>query len=217
MEMIQRGLLWGDNEESHKSHLIGWGICCLSNNDGGLGITSPHLMNELAFLLKIIWNMINNPYDLCFQVLYSKYGRNKDLRMKMTPQPYDFTLWKALKCFWEKFQNHIVLQLGDGNKINFWMDKWTSSDSPLILNATNSIIDTTFLVKDILKDEGQWDLNFLYNNLNFNKMSQIMAISAPIANDEVDTIGWKGTNIGQFIVQSAYNLQLGNDNHVNRD
>ena len=37
MEKIQRGFLWGNNEERHKSHMIGWDICCLSNNDGGVG------------------------------------------------------------------------------------------------------------------------------------------------------------------------------------
>ena len=135
----------------------------------------------------------------------------------MTTQPYDSPLWKALNCTWEKFQNHIVWQLGDGNKINFWMDKWTSSGSPLILNAINKIIDTTLLVKDVLTAKEQWDLNFLNNILNSNIVSEIMAIPAPISTDGADTIGWIGTNTGHFNVQSAYNLQHRNGNHVNGD
>ncbi|CAJ2657953.1 unnamed protein product [Trifolium pratense] len=216
MEKIQRGFLWGDKEERRKPHLIGWDICCLSKNDGGLGFKSPRLMNE-AFLMKILWNLINKPDDLWCQVLYSKYGRNKDLRYEISSQPYDSPLWKALSSIWEQFQNHIVWQLGDGNSINFWMDKWTPNGSPLMINATNNIIDTTLLVKDVLTTEGHWDLNFLHTHLNPNIVSQIMAIPAPIGTDGDDTIGWKGTNTHHFTVKSAYDLQHGNDNHINGD
>ncbi|CAJ2630361.1 unnamed protein product [Trifolium pratense] len=204
------------NQERRKPHLIGWDICCLSKNDGGLGFKSPRLMNE-AFLMKILWNLINKPDDLWCQVLYSKYGRNKDLRYEISSQPYDSPLWKALSSIWEQFQNHIVWQLGDGNSINFWMDKWTPNGSPLMINATNNIIDTTLLVKDVLTTEGHWDLNFLHTHLNPNIVSQIMAIPAPIGTDGDDTIGWKGTNTHHFTIKSAYDLQHGNDNHINGD
>jgi len=44
-----------------------------------------------------------------------------------------------------------------------------------------------------------------------------MAISIPIVTDRADTIDGKGTKNGHFTIQSAYNLQLENDNHVNGD
>jgi len=44
-----------------------------------------------------------------------------------------------------------------------------------------------------------------------------MVILAPIGTDEADTIGWKGTKNDHFTIQSAYNLQHKNDNHVNGD
>ncbi|GAU36844.1 hypothetical protein TSUD_213680 [Trifolium subterraneum] len=186
MEKIQRGFLWGDKEEQRKPHLIGWDICCLSKNDGGLGIKSPHLMNE-AFLMKILWNLINKPDDLWCQVLYSKYGRKIDLRFEIISQPYDSPLWKALTGIWEQFQNHIVWQLRDGNNINFWMDKWTPSGSPLMTHLSPNIV------------------------------SQIMAIPAPLGTDGDDTIGWKGTNTHHFTIQSTYDLQHGNGHHINGD
>ncbi|GAU10752.1 hypothetical protein TSUD_425200, partial [Trifolium subterraneum] len=79
MEKIQRGFLWGDTDQVRKPHLVSWNVCCLPKKDGGLGIKSPHQMNE-AFLMKMLWNLINRPDDLWCKVLYSKYGRNNDLR-----------------------------------------------------------------------------------------------------------------------------------------
>jgi len=63
IEKIQRGFLWGDMEENRKPHLVGWNICCLSKNDGGLSIKSSCLMNKV-FLLKMLCNMINRLDDL---------------------------------------------------------------------------------------------------------------------------------------------------------
>ncbi|PNX78826.1 ribonuclease H [Trifolium pratense] len=103
------------------------------------------------------------------------------------------------------------------NSINFWIDKWTPSGCPLMINATNSIIDTTLLVKDVLTTEGQCDLNFLYTHLNPNIVSQIMAIPAPNGTYGDDTIGWKCTNTHHFTIKNAYDLQHGNDHHINGD
>jgi len=78
MEKIQRSFLWGETNQSHRPHLVGWDVCCLPKNEGGLGIKRPHDMND-AILMKMLWNLINNPNDLWCKVLYGKYGKNNDL------------------------------------------------------------------------------------------------------------------------------------------
>ncbi|MCH86672.1 RNA-directed DNA polymerase (Reverse transcriptase), partial [Trifolium medium] len=80
--------------QTRKPHLIGWEVCCLPKIKGGLGI-SPHQMNEV-FIMKMLWNMINKPDDLWCKVLYSKYGRDKDLQTSINAQPYNSSLWKVL-------------------------------------------------------------------------------------------------------------------------
>jgi len=64
-------------------------------------------MNDV-FLMKMLWNLINKPDDLWCKVLYSKYERNKDLRVVIDSKSYDSPLWKALKGVWEQFQQNIV-------------------------------------------------------------------------------------------------------------
>jgi hypothetical protein len=201
MEKMQRSFVWGDTDQSRKSHLISWETCCLPKEGGGLGFKRPQLMNE-AFLMKILWNLINKPNDLWCKVLYSKYGRNKDLRTSITSQPYDSPLWKALCKVWDDFQSNIIWQIGDGN-VNFWLDKWGPNNSSLISIATNSYVDTTLLVKDVVTPSGNWDQNFLFDNLPNNIVEKVLALPAPSNVDGPDTFGWGGTNTRQFSVKSS--------------
>ncbi|GAU36899.1 hypothetical protein TSUD_220680 [Trifolium subterraneum] len=153
MEKIQRGFLWGDTDQARKPHLISWEVCCLPKEDEGLGMRSPHQMNE-AFLMKMLWNMINNPNDLWWKVLYSKYGRDKDLRVAISAQPYDSLLWRAFVCIWDHFQ-----------RIYFG-------------NSTQQTIDTIVIVTYALTDSGDWDINFPMTHLPQITVNQVLAIPA---------------------------------------
>jgi len=107
----------------------------LPKDEGGLGIRNQKQMNE-AFLMKMLWNIINKPDDLWCKTLYSKYGRNKDLRVAITSQPYNSPLWRALAGIWDQFKGHTVWQLGDGQKINFWLDNWMPDGRSLMNIST---------------------------------------------------------------------------------
>ncbi|GAU21808.1 hypothetical protein TSUD_176540 [Trifolium subterraneum] len=104
---------------------------------------------------------------------------------------------------------NIVWNLGNGNHINFWLDKWTLSGDSLINTTSQPVIDTTLSVRDVLNSTGDWNLNFLNDNLPVNIANQILAIPAPTDLDGPDTIGWGGTTTRHFTVQSAYKFQKG--------
>jgi len=82
-----------------------------------------------------------------------------------------------------------------------------SSGRSLMNLSTQQTIDTTLAVKDALTGAGDWDINFLATHLPQDVMNQVVAIPAPKDTDGPDAIGWIGTNIRHFTVQSAYNLQ----------
>ncbi|GAU34693.1 hypothetical protein TSUD_29340 [Trifolium subterraneum] len=155
--------------------------------------------------MKMLWNMINKPNELWCKVVYNKYGRNKDLRFGIKSQPYNSPLWKAIAGIWDQFHQHI------------WMDRWVPNGSLLMPTATNEIIDSILIVKDVLTSEGNWDLNFLYNNLRHNIVNQVVALPAPRETDGPDLVGWRGTNTHHFTVWSAYDLQQGNVNRIKGD
>ena len=68
-------------------------------------------------------------------------------------------------------------------------------------------MDTTISVRDVLNTSGDWNLNFLMDNLPVDIVNQILALPTPSDFDGPDIVGWGGTNTLQFTVQSAYNLQ----------
>jgi hypothetical protein len=210
MEKIQRSFLWGETNQSRRPHLVGWDVCCLPKNEGGLGIKKPHHMNDV-FLMKMLWNLINNPDDLWCKVLYGKYGRNNDLRVTIKSQPYDSPLWKALTGIWDQFQQNLVWQLRDGSNINFWLDKWTQSGTSLISTTNQSFIDTTLSVKEVVTHLGEWNYDFLITNLPYDVALQVLALPAPLDTDGQDNIGWGGTSTRDFTIQSAYFSQCSRD------
>ncbi|PNX87060.1 hypothetical protein L195_g043145 [Trifolium pratense] len=80
----------------------------------------------------------------------------------------------------------MVCQVGDGHCTNFWMDRWVPNGSLLMPIATNQLIDSTLMVKDVVTHEGKCDLNFLYNNLPQSIVHQVVALSAPKETDGPD-------------------------------
>lgn len=207
MERIQRRFIWGDSKHSRKVHLVGWDVCCLPKKEGGPGLKNPHLMNE-AFLLKMLWKMVCNPRDIWCRVLYGKYGRDHDLKISIEKQNSDSPLWKALTSIWPRFHDNLVRKVGDGRTVRFWLDKWVPNEPSLMLKATNPnlMLDTTFLVRDMVTDSGRWNCQFLVNNVPSSIIEKIMAIPPPMDDDGEDLVGWAGTNNGIFSVRSAYSL-----------
>jgi hypothetical protein len=136
--------------------------------------------------------------------LYSKYGRNNDLRITVNSQPYDSPLWKALSDIWEKIQQNIVWQLGDENNINFWLDKWTPSGTSLMYITNRTNIDTTLSVKDVVTPSEDWDYNFITSNLPSTFAFQVLALPASKDTDGPDNTVWEGTNTRNFTIQSVY-------------
>ncbi|GAU42748.1 hypothetical protein TSUD_77850 [Trifolium subterraneum] len=97
-------------------------------------------------------------------------------------------------CIWDQFQQNIVWQVGDGKKINFWLDKWTPNGTSLFSITNQTSIDSTLLVRDV-----------------------VLAIPAPKDIDGQDSIGWGGTNNRGFTVKSAYDSHNNSSHPIEGD
>lgn len=60
----------------------------MPKKEGGLGLRCTQEMNG-AFLMKILWNLIEKPNDLWTQVLSSKYGRGNEFKNSIVGKQYD--------------------------------------------------------------------------------------------------------------------------------
>jgi hypothetical protein len=50
IQKLQRGFIWGDNENGRKYHDVGWNNVSQSKENGGLGIRRLRLMNEACIM-----------------------------------------------------------------------------------------------------------------------------------------------------------------------
>jgi len=64
-----------------------------------------------------------------------------------------------------------------------------------------------------MSSSGNWDQNFLFDNLPNNIAEKVLSLPAPSSGDGLHIIGWGGTNTRQFSVKSAYDMKDGN--HAN--
>ncbi|KAL4314420.1 hypothetical protein AHAS_Ahas15G0083300 [Arachis hypogaea] len=53
IEKLQRGFIWGNNENRKKMHAINWKTLCSPKHEGGLGLRRLQPINN-TFLMKIL-------------------------------------------------------------------------------------------------------------------------------------------------------------------
>ena len=89
----------------------------------------------------------------------------------------------------------------------FSHDKWGSKNNfSLITIATQSFIDITLSVNDVTNFYGDWNNNFLFENMLDNIAHKVIALPAPAEVDGPDTTGWRGYSTCQFSIKSVCNL-----------
>lgn len=70
-DFYRDGLIWQEDEDKKKYHLVNWKTCCKHKDFGGLRILNLELMNK-ALLAKWFWKL-ENETGLWQSVLLGKY------------------------------------------------------------------------------------------------------------------------------------------------
>jgi hypothetical protein len=209
IEKVQRAFLWGDTEDKRKAHMISWDIITQAKFCGGLGLRKLQSMNE-ACLMKMGWSLMAGEDTLWGQVLIGKYGREGWSQGRISVTNNDSTLWKTIAKCWPKLEFHRCWSVGDGNKTNFWTNKWVV-DHTRISDLQEHISEEVqgWKVKEVVSPTGEWNLDMLQNLVPTSIIQKLQAIVPPHTSHEEDVQLWPGTNTGQFTVSAAYHLITG--------
>jgi hypothetical protein len=124
IECIQRNFLWGGIGEAHKFHLVAWDRVCSPIQQGGLGVR--HLVPiNCALLGKWLWRFGLEESHLWRRVVVAKYGVERGGWISDNPRDsYGCSLWKHIWMGWEGFSAHIGFEVGLGDRVSFWHDRW---------------------------------------------------------------------------------------------
>ncbi|CAN1281473.1 Putative ribonuclease H protein At1g65750 [Linum perenne] len=131
-----RNFIWGSTEGARKIHNINWETVCKPKGMGGLGLRNARDLNK-AFLMKIVWGLLNNPSELWAKVLIAKY-------LKKTPEGFVLArksgfsaIWRGILKVWQNVVNGLQRSIGDGRGTRFWTDRWVDGGAVLIDHALN--------------------------------------------------------------------------------
>ena len=122
-------------------------------------------------------------------------------------------VWKSMKKGEVIFSKGTRWSLGRDNKLNFWIDSWTSN-GPLrsIIHGPLTRGEADLTIGDIALGEGwEWEEISLTLPMKIRMEIQVMP-QARIANKE-DCLIWATSSNGKFNLNSAYLLVCDQEDH----
>ncbi|CAN1153703.1 Putative ribonuclease H protein At1g65750 [Linum perenne] len=210
--------IWGSTEGVRKMHNVNWETVCKPKSLGGLGLRSARELN-MAFLMKVVWNIISRPDELWVKALSSKYLVRSSRGFTLRSNSGHSSLWKGVFKVWDHTLSGIQFNINDSKSTRFWTDRWLDSGDILIDSAFNiQGVDSSLSVSSFVTPDGCWDINKLAACLTQDVVLQVMGMMPPCDKLSADTISWGLEASGRFTINSAYHfikdLRIGEQGRV---
>lgn len=145
-----RNFIWFGDTSTKKIVTVAWSKVCTPYAAGGLGIRPLRGINDAA-LLKLCWQMFTSEDQ------WASFCRARFLRGRAPVSHYvSSSIWPSINRFFHTVQENTSWQLGDGNTINFWTNKWLSQPVVDLLSIPNHLHPLlSAKVKDFITN-GSW-------------------------------------------------------------
>lgn len=177
-----------------------------SKERGRPGYSKFDIFNK-ALLAKQAWRVLAMPNSLIARVLKGKYFPSQSFLEVKVNLNASYT-WKSILSAKDILLKGACRVIGDGMQTSIWSDPW-------VTQAPNSKIQQRVSEKNEVRpqrvceliEDGRWKEEML--NLWFSawEVKMIKRIPLPV-HKIVDVWMWKHTKNGQFIVKSAYYMEL---------
>lgn len=118
-----RDFLWGDIGSNSHIHLVNWVKVCRPKAWGGLGLRSARNINQ-ASLMKAGWHLLDRRKDLWVEVIKAKYKCGSSLVPCVQKKRAGSNFWRGICHTWDKLQENVCWQVGNGSTVNIWNDRW---------------------------------------------------------------------------------------------
>ncbi|CAN1121711.1 Putative ribonuclease H protein At1g65750 [Linum perenne] len=99
-----RNFIWGSVEGARKIHNINWDTVCKPKKLGGSGLRNARDLNR-AFLMKIVWGLLERPNELWAKVLTSKYLKRTPTGFVLARKSGFSAVWRGLLKVWPSVTN----------------------------------------------------------------------------------------------------------------
>lgn len=117
--------------------MVNWDTLCKPKRIGGLGLKKIALQNE-ALLMKLGWRLFKDNHEVWAHLLHCKYI-NKRRGFSVQAKQGDSRIWRSIVSVWPNMMKGICWSLGNGERCEFWKDKWLELPLPLENYASPSV------------------------------------------------------------------------------
>lgn len=185
--------------EKIKLVTFAWKKCCTKINEGGLGLISLKHYNT-ATNIHLCWEFLNTKQSWD-ALLTARVKRNN----KLINYSIKSSLWKSFKEVYDTVMDNYVWIIGNGRKINFWLDNWAGESL-----AFKYKIQERFHPNLTMKIEDCWINNSwsLHDNIHL-ALSGLLTIISPYSVSEMDiedSLAWKNVENRILTIKHAYNM-----------
>ncbi|XP_021985231.1 uncharacterized protein LOC110881199 [Helianthus annuus] len=171
LDTIRRDFIWGRNAGKYKIRWIAWGKMTKPKQLGGFGLGDLRSAN-LALMAKWWWKYKTKPEELWTKVIRSIHVSNRCYKIMPINNKYA-GIWKDIVAAGKELggigistAEEIVVEVGTGNTVKFWLDNWCGGKifkeiyPALFKIATNRQVKVADCVIK-LENENQWSIGWL--------------------------------------------------------
>jgi hypothetical protein len=139
LNSMTRRFWWGNRDDKKGVSWISWERLRQSKLLGGMGFRDLEVFNG-ALLAKQGWRLLKYPESLVAKVLKAKYFPHGDfLSAKLGRRPS--YAWRSILNAKDVLEAGLVWQVGNGEKIKIWRDKWLPSSPHYLLSLAHQGLD----------------------------------------------------------------------------
>ena len=184
-----RSFWWGQHNGKNKIAWTSWDKICAPKIEGSLGFRDRKAFN-LALLAKQGWHLRTNTSSLVHRVFKARYFPEKDfLSVDLGPRPS--YAWRSIIVAQRIVQHGYRWQVGDGNSIKLWFDKWLPTCSTFKVSTHPHALHVDSHVSSPIDNDAK------------------VILSVPLSTRRPpDHIIWAFTPNRRFKVNSAYKVAL---------
>ncbi|XP_024155755.1 uncharacterized mitochondrial protein AtMg00310-like [Rosa chinensis] len=159
LDAMMANFWWGQKKDENKIYWRSWDFLGQPKDRGGLGFRNLSEFNTLV-LAKQVWRLHSNPTSFCAQILKEIYYPYSDILNAGKGSRASWA-WSSLLDGKNIIVDEARWQVGNGELINIWVDKWISCSTHgflLPLLPVNS--SRPHMVKELIDwDTRSWKLD----------------------------------------------------------
>ncbi|XP_065634479.1 uncharacterized protein LOC136069649 [Quercus suber] len=208
-----RNFWWGQKGDERKISWLSWDKMCETKANGGMGFRQLKQFN-LALLAKQGWRLQVMHDSLAYRLFKARYFPHTDF-VNATIGNHPSFAWRSIMAAQHLVQQGIRWNVGNGESIRVWGDKWLPSSSTFKVVSPKLFMHADLRVSELIShDSVGWKMQVIDTLFLPHEAENIKSI--PLSTHlPPDKLIWAATTNGLFSVRSAYRLAMENSQAEN--